>query len=306
MGDDGYANVSYKVFNIGEANHLPAYSMELGVALDGRPHRGGRPDPARSPAERRRDGLYHTSPFSLRFVAPSRAYASMMYGQPTMMIELIMVADSRGGTSCSRATRQRLADLDVRPHWGQINFLGPGGADALYPDGGRLARRRARVQRVGRVRLALHQAIGDHMTDDELRLLARYAPYIQYDSMESFAADSVATMTDCVPPEFPHGNTLCQDGGHVLAAVSPAAGQSKLELPFLRGDHYPDAAQTAVAGGDYIDVMGKAYVEDAREMHVRPGMANQIYGHAKRRPAGSAVAAVLVLLLLQRTRRSCS
>ena len=38
MVDDGYTNVSYKVFNIGEANHLPAYSMELGVALEGGRH----------------------------------------------------------------------------------------------------------------------------------------------------------------------------------------------------------------------------------------------------------------------------
>ena len=41
--------------------------------------------------------LFHTSPIALRFVAPSRAYASMMHGQPTMMIELILVAGTRGG-----------------------------------------------------------------------------------------------------------------------------------------------------------------------------------------------------------------
>jgi hypothetical protein len=38
MRDDSYANVSYKVFNIGEANHLPAYSMELGVGLENGRH----------------------------------------------------------------------------------------------------------------------------------------------------------------------------------------------------------------------------------------------------------------------------
>ena len=38
MADDGYANVSYKVFNIGEANQLPAVSMELGVTLEGNRH----------------------------------------------------------------------------------------------------------------------------------------------------------------------------------------------------------------------------------------------------------------------------
>ena len=36
MTDDDYTNISYKVFNIGEANALPADSMELGIAVDGR------------------------------------------------------------------------------------------------------------------------------------------------------------------------------------------------------------------------------------------------------------------------------
>jgi hypothetical protein len=117
-------------------------------------------------------------------------------------------------------------------------------------------------------------------------LLARYSPYVQYDSLESYAADSVATMTDCVPPESPHGNTLSH-GGKELAAVEPPAGESKLELGFLRGDKYPDSAQTPVSDGDYIDVVGKEYVQDAREMHARPGYANQVYGHAKRDKEGA-------------------
>ena len=49
MTDDGYASRSYRVFNIGEANKIPAYSSELAVSLeDGSAHRGGRPHPARS------------------------------------------------------------------------------------------------------------------------------------------------------------------------------------------------------------------------------------------------------------------
>ena len=36
-GRETTRSISYKVFNIGEANHLPAYSMELGVTLRGRP-----------------------------------------------------------------------------------------------------------------------------------------------------------------------------------------------------------------------------------------------------------------------------
>lgn len=134
MCDSDYTNLSYKVFNIGEANHLPAYSMELGVAVDGRGRHVEAVDRILAIAsERAKEGIYHTSPFSLRFVAPSRASASMMYGQSTMMIELIMVAGSRGGISLLEGYESALADLDVRPHWGQINFLSPGRPAELYP-----------------------------------------------------------------------------------------------------------------------------------------------------------------------------
>jgi hypothetical protein len=132
MTDDGYTNISYKVFNIGEANSLPADSMELGVAVDGR-HVEAVDTLLALAAERAEEGLYLTSPFSLRFVAPSKAYASMMYGQPTMMIELIMVTGSRGGNSLLIGFEDALASLDVRPHWGQINAIEPAQPPALYP-----------------------------------------------------------------------------------------------------------------------------------------------------------------------------
>jgi hypothetical protein len=132
MCDPNYTNVSYKVFNIGEANVLPAYSMELGIAVDGR-HVEAVDRILGIAAERAAEGVYHTSPFSLRFVAPSRAYASMMHGQPTMMIELIMVAESRGGIALLEGYEEALEDLGVRPHWGQINALDPERLPGLYP-----------------------------------------------------------------------------------------------------------------------------------------------------------------------------
>src|SRR5436190_13289140 len=86
MTDDGYANVSYKVFNIGEANRLPAVSMELGVTLEGNRHLEAVDRILDIAAERRRrDKLVHTSPIALRFVGASQAYASMLQGQQTMM-----------------------------------------------------------------------------------------------------------------------------------------------------------------------------------------------------------------------------
>jgi hypothetical protein len=135
MVDDGYASVSYKVFNIGEANKLPAYSMELAVPIADGKHVEA-VDRILEIAERRRreDRTYHTSPIALRFVAPSGAYASMMYGRPTMMIELIMVKGTRRGYELLAGYESALADLDVRPHWGQYNVLSrDSDLGALYP-----------------------------------------------------------------------------------------------------------------------------------------------------------------------------
>ena len=134
MRDDGYANISYKVFNIGEANHIPAYSMELGVSLEGGRHVECIDRLLEIAAERRQhDHLVHTSPIALRFVAPSRAFASMMYERPTMMIELIMIAGTRGGERLLAGYEERLADLDIRPHWGHLNSLTPVRVAQLYP-----------------------------------------------------------------------------------------------------------------------------------------------------------------------------
>ncbi|MDQ3850434.1 MAG: FAD-binding protein [Actinomycetota bacterium] len=135
MRDDGYAGRSYEVYNIGAANRIPAFSSELGVSLEGNRHLEAVDRILEIARERReRERLYHTSPIALRFVAPSPAYASMMYGRPTMMIELIMGADTRGGYDLLAGYEERLADLDVRPHWGQYNTLSAASdLRALYP-----------------------------------------------------------------------------------------------------------------------------------------------------------------------------
>jgi hypothetical protein len=134
MADTGYADVSYRVFNIGEANKLPAISMELGVGLEGNRHVEAVDRILAIARERReRDRLVQTSPFALRFVGPSRAYASMMHDRATMMIELIMVDGTRRGEELLAIYERELADLDARPHWGQVNALTEERIRALYP-----------------------------------------------------------------------------------------------------------------------------------------------------------------------------
>jgi FAD/FMN-containing dehydrogenase len=134
MADPNYTQVSHRVFNIGAANHLPALSSELAVPIEGDNHLRTVDrilEIARELADRRR--LFHTSPLALRFVAASGAYASMMHERPTMMIELILVAETRGGPTLLTEYERRLAEFGARPHWGQFNVLGPRDPAALYP-----------------------------------------------------------------------------------------------------------------------------------------------------------------------------
>ncbi len=121
---------------------------------------------------------------------------------------------------------------------------------------------------------------------DAADLLAKYTPFIQYDSLEAYSADSPATMADCKTAANPHGNLLVH-AGHELAAAGATKREALLDLAFLAGGHYPDAAHTAVSADDYIDVVGKEYIAEAHAMHLLPGMADQVYGHAVRDSAGA-------------------
>jgi hypothetical protein len=134
MRDDSFVDVSYRVFNIGEANKIPAYSAELAVSLEGDRHIAAVERIFELAAAARKKGLVHTSPIALRFVAPSKAYASMMYDRPTMMIELILAKGTRNGFDLLAMYERELWDLGIRPHWGQVNSLSAAtDFAALYP-----------------------------------------------------------------------------------------------------------------------------------------------------------------------------
>jgi hypothetical protein len=125
LADKDYTNVSYRVLNIGLANLLPAYSCEIGVAVDADGHHISAVERVIEVArERRRLGqVYEGSPISLRFVKESPAYMSMMHGRLTMMMELIQPTHTEGGFELLAAYEEALAELGGRPHWGQVNTL---------------------------------------------------------------------------------------------------------------------------------------------------------------------------------------
>jgi L-gulono-1,4-lactone dehydrogenase len=135
LADDEYVNKSYRVFNIGRANHVPAYSAEIGVPVD---ERGLHLDAierifAIAGRHARLGDVYQTSPLALRFVAPSDAPMAMMHGRRTMMIELIMLKRTQGGMELLADYEDALYELEGRPHWGQVNTLTPGRVRELYP-----------------------------------------------------------------------------------------------------------------------------------------------------------------------------
>ncbi|HET6449214.1 MAG TPA: FAD-binding protein [Conexibacter sp.] len=119
-----YEDISYKVFNIGNANLLRAYSSEIGVPFAGETHVRAVETVFEVAAQRRRLGdAFHSSAFSLRFVQGSPAFASMMHGRDTMMIELILLTHTEGGMELLGAHEEALYALGGRPHWGQVNTL---------------------------------------------------------------------------------------------------------------------------------------------------------------------------------------
>ena len=81
LASKDYVNQSPAVFNIGAANSLPAYSMEIGVPVDGRNlHLKAVEKIIEVAAKHRKLGnVYQTGPISLRFVKATDSYLSMCH-----------------------------------------------------------------------------------------------------------------------------------------------------------------------------------------------------------------------------------
>ncbi len=125
----------------------------------------------------------------------------------------------------------------------------------------------------------------DPAPHSDAELLARFTPYLRYDSLESFRADSAATLPEMFfddGSKWSYANTL-NSGGKVIAAAQPAAGQEQLTLDFL-GKNYTGGARAKKA--DLLDEVGKRYVEDAQRLHTNTEYADRIYGHAVRDATG--------------------
>ncbi|GAA4320211.1 L-gulono-1,4-lactone dehydrogenase [Mucilaginibacter gynuensis] len=137
LRDGCYIDKSFKVLDLGKANNIAAYSLEIAfpsasyqqavealfvifgqIAADGE--------------------QYITSPFSLRFVKTSAHYLAMQYGAKddfVCMIEFPVLKGTVGGEEILSRIEHDMYRYGGIPHWGQYNHVGIGDhtLDKLYP-----------------------------------------------------------------------------------------------------------------------------------------------------------------------------
>lgn len=136
LEDEEYIAESYRVLDLGAPNYVAAYSSELSLPVESGAYIAAA-EKIIEIAERNRanKGIYHSLPFSLRFVAASDLFFSMMYGRETCMLEVPMIDGTKGGMDILREIEDALLEFGARPHWGQVHYL-EGGREAIkkmYP-----------------------------------------------------------------------------------------------------------------------------------------------------------------------------
>ncbi len=154
------------------------------------------------------------------------------------------------------------------PHWMNEDRV----REALAASSRRSWPGRIRPRRAG-----LSRPSPERASAESTELLERHRPILQYDSLESYRADSVATIANLVSGR--RRNSLHRADGALIASTAPGGEEAKLDIDFLRGPSYPDGQ--AARADDYLDEAGGAHAVDAREMRRRDGYADLVYGHAR-------------------------
>jgi hypothetical protein len=138
LADKQYVEESFKVFNLGDANFVPAVSSELAFeVIDGK---GGRYIDAVEKLflladQLAKHGHWHSAPISLRFVKASEHFLAPQYRRDTCMLEIPLLAGDPAAFHILRYyERIFIEQFGARPHWGQAHFLvGAENVRRLYP-----------------------------------------------------------------------------------------------------------------------------------------------------------------------------
>ena len=133
LEDKSYVGRSFDVYNIGEANHIPSYSAEIALPMKNDKYLDAVENLFVEVAKLRKDGLYLSGAFVLRFVKKSKAYLSPMFNRDTCMVEIILLKGNPGAKEIYRRLEMAMKPFGARMHWGQFNFLTSDKVKKDYP-----------------------------------------------------------------------------------------------------------------------------------------------------------------------------
>lgn len=179
-----------------------------------------------------------------------------------------------------------LADAAVRERGAWSGGIEPLPPEPPHPAWMNRARARkalaasSRRTRLGRLRAARQRQRRDDpqpASAELTALLERWRPWVRYDSLESYRADSVAMVAELAAGG--RCNTLHRAGGELLAAVAPEEEEAHLTLDFLGAPTYANGH--LARRGDYLDECGGSHAADARALRRGDGNSDVVYGRAK-------------------------
>jgi hypothetical protein len=193
------------------------------------------------------------------------------------------VLENHGYLLADAAARTRLPERSVAieplppepPHPRWMNEIRARGSLAT-------SSRRARPLGRLRSRRAVHDVrrAVEWQAEESAALLERHRPIIQYDSLESYRADSVASIVNLAMGR--RCNSLHRaDGTLIAATVPPEQGEAALlDLDFLGPGTYANGLP--VRDDDYLEESGGSHAADAIAMRRRQNCADVVYGRACR------------------------
>ena len=134
LAEKYYANHSYQVFQIGILDDLHVYGIEL--HFDAQQTKAIVASILQA-GQLAGMGMHHSSPPTLRFIAPARPLLSMENGRPggSVALEFGMFTDAYGAEGATVGESTSVGVLGGRPHWGlDRNYLhGEAKVRELYP-----------------------------------------------------------------------------------------------------------------------------------------------------------------------------
>lgn len=134
LEDDAFINKSYKVFNIGKANNIPAFSSELALPMDDDLYIEAIDRILKVASDIAKSGnIYQSGAISLRFVKCTDIFLSPQQGHDTCMAEVICVKDTVGALELMFRYEHEMYNFCGRPHWGQVNSMTGYETHRLYP-----------------------------------------------------------------------------------------------------------------------------------------------------------------------------